>query len=424
MHWPPALAPSPFRADELLPPSAILGATYYGDTHYLQASSSTVTITVNKSNPTFSAAPTSSSTSTNQSLEVKGSVTSPAEAPSGSVTFSSGGYTGGTEVGNTYSSTFDFKIPAGSLTAGVDLVKAAYGGDNFFNSASTSFTVTVAQFTKVAPTIKVSPQSKSIDTGQQLYVAVAISGSEGAGTGSVTLTSGSWNSGSQPISSGTANITIPSSTLPAGTDTLTASYSGDASYLAGTATATVTVSPSSFTVTAGNPPNVDPGQQAEVNVSLQSSNGYTGQVTLTCAVTSQPSGAVDLPTCKGGTIPLQGGSDVTTVLVSTTVATASNSRPPFPGLAGFGGAALAFLSFLGIPARRRGWRNLLGVVVLIFVVAGMGACGGGGGTSGGGGGSGGGSSGTTAGTYTFTVTGTGSPAVSPAPTTTFTLTVN
>jgi hypothetical protein len=86
-----------------------------------------------------------------------------------------------------------------------------------------------------------------------------------------------------------------------------------------------------------------------------------------------------------------------------------------------GGAVLALLAFFGIPARRRSWRSMLGMLALFAVLGSLAACGGGGGSSSGGGG---GSSGTTAGTYTFTVTGTGSPAVSPAPTATITLTVN
>jgi hypothetical protein len=55
---------------------------------------------------------------------------------------------------------------------------------------------------------------------------------------------------------------------------------------------------------------------------------------------------------------------------------------------------------LGIPARRRRWRNLLGMLALqAFLAAGMGSCGGGGSKSKG-------NSGTSVGSYTITVTGT------------------
>ena len=89
-----------------------------------------------------------------------------------------------------------------------------------------------------------------------------------------------------------------------------------------------------------------------------------------------------------------------------------------------GGAVLAFLVFLGIPARQRSWRQMLGVLVLMAAPGSLAACGGGGGGGSGGGGGGGGIAGTTLGTYTFTVTGTGSPLISPTPSSTFTVTVN
>jgi hypothetical protein len=85
-----------------------------------------------------------------------------------------------------------------------------------------------------------------------------------------------------------------------------------------------------------------------------------------------------------------------------------------------GGAVLAFLVFLGIPARRRSWRSMLGAMLLMAVLGSLAACGGGGGPS---------TTttidpGTSAGSYVFTVTGVGTPAVSPAVTETFTVVVN
>jgi polyisoprenoid-binding protein YceI len=73
-------------------------------------------------------------------------------------------------------------------------------------------------------------------------VAVTVAG---AGTatpsGTVTLGSGSYASSATALTNGAANITIPASTLPAGQDALTASYSGDANYNAATGSATLTV---------------------------------------------------------------------------------------------------------------------------------------------------------------------------------------
>ncbi|HTX77587.1 MAG TPA: Ig-like domain repeat protein [Terracidiphilus sp.] len=411
-----------------IPPASLTGltdvltASYGGDSTYLAAQGS-ATVSVTPAATTLTVSPSSTSITTNLPLTLTGTVTAtanPAVLAWGTITVNGGGYSA-SFTASSQPDQYSFTIPPGSLSPGTDTLTLTYAGQSIFNPSTATTSVNVTQWVKVAPTITVTPASSSISPIQPLQVNVSVSGPNGVPTGTFTLTSGSWNSGAFDINNGAASVQIASGTLPVGTDTITANYSGDLTYLPGTATTTVTVAPSTFTLTAGSPPSVSPGQQASVNVTLQSTNGYSGQVTLTCAVTSQPSGAVDPPTCTGGTVPLQGGSDATTVLVSTTAATAFNSRPALRGLTGLGGAALAFLVFLGVPARRRAWRNLLGLLVLAFVFAGLGACGGGGSNSGGGGG---GNSGTTAGSYTFTVTGTGNPAISPAPTTTFTLTVN
>jgi ABC-type glycerol-3-phosphate transport system substrate-binding protein len=78
----------------------------------------------------------------------------------------------------------------------------------------------------------------------------------------------------------------------------------------------------------------------------------------------------------------------------------------------------------GIPARRRAWRSMLGMLALIAVLGGLAACGGG--SSGGGGGGGQSDPGTLAGNYTFTVvaTGTATDGTVQRQESTFTVTVN
>jgi subtilase family serine protease len=180
-----------------------------------------------------------------------------------------------------------------------------------------------------------------------------------------------------------------------------------------------------ITLSATSPSPIAPGGTAVSTVTVSSTNGYAGTVTLTCALTNYPSGAKYLPSCTGGsnTVTLSSGttSGQATITVYTTAASAALSYPRLPGrgrglFGAGGGAVLALLVLLGIPARRRSWRSILGILVVMAALGSLAACGGGGG--------GGGNSGTTAGTYTFTVTGTGNPIVNPAPTTTFTVTVN
>ena len=95
---------------------------------------------------------------------------------------------------------------------------------------------------------------------------------------------------------------------------------------------------------------------------------------------------------------------------------------PGSGLFGAGGGAvLALLVFFGIPARRRSWRSMVGMVIAMIAIGFMAGCGSSSSNSSSGGKS---DPGTTAGTYTYTVTSTPNPSVSPAVSTTFTVTVN
>jgi len=275
----------------------------------------------------------------------------------------------------------------------------------------------------------------SITESQSLTVTVTVSGSGAKPTGSVILQANEddYNS-TQTLTGGTTTFTIPSNTFTAaGTVTLTVTYSGDSNYaVAGTST-TVTVSgttTSTGTFALGaitSPATIAPGATANATATVSSSSGYAGTVSLSCALTTSPSGAVNLPTCSpSGTITLSASttSGTATLAVSTTPATIESDavkKSASNGLVDAGsGALLALLVFFGIPARRKAWRAMLGMIVLLIALGSLEACGGGS--------SGGGTTtipGTTAGTYTFTVTSQGSPGPSAPPASqTFTVTVN
>jgi hypothetical protein len=91
-----------------------------------------------------------------------------------------------------------------------------------------------------ATTVTVTPTSSAINNAQSLSVTIKVSGSP-APTGTVTLAGGGYTSAATALASGTATITVPAGKLAVGTDTLTASYSGNTVYSAATGTAKVTV---------------------------------------------------------------------------------------------------------------------------------------------------------------------------------------
>lgn len=373
---------------------------------------------------TVAASASPSSITSAQGTTVTVTVTGTSGTPTGTVVLTSGSYTSSTK--SLSSGTLSFTIAAGQLAVGVDSVKASYGGDATYAAANGTATVTVTQAVLLTPTVTVTPAAGSIDAGQPLNVVATVAGSGGTPTGTVTLSGGGYTSSAQTLAAGSYTFVIPANSLSAGTDNLSVSYSGDPVYSTGSGSASVAVTTSVYALAATTPTAVNPGGSTTSTISLSSATFYTGTVTLTCALTSSPAGASDVPGCSasgGATIAVTAGTPggTGTVNVTTTAATAAMKKPRIGGWnEAEGGAVLALLMLFGIPARRRGWRAMLGAVVLMATLGSLAACGGGSSSGGGGGGN----PGTTAGSYTFTVTGTGSDPAKTKETTTFTLTVN
>ncbi len=289
-----------------------------------------------------------------------------------------------------------------------------------------------------AAKVSVVPASTSVVLTQSLSVTGAVASSPAGGTaptGTVTLTAGSY-SFSASLSAGGYSFTVPANSLACGISTINVAYGGDATYSSASGQAFVTGTGLCPTVSLTQPAivvtpsSVTPGANATATVMVSSVDGYAGTVTLTCQFLSTTATGGDGATCTGG-----GGAGISlssTTTSGTAVFTVSTSAPlaaalAYPRLPGkgrgwesAGGAVLALLIFLGIPARRRSWRSMLGVLVVMAALGSLSACGGGGG----------GTTppqndpGTTKGVYTFTVQATGNPSVTPAVSTTFAVTVN
>jgi hypothetical protein len=414
-------------ANSLSAGSDALTVNYSGDANYGPATgSATETVTIPLT-PSITVTPAASTSVATSSLSVKVTVTGSGATPSGTVTLSGGGYT--TTATALSGGIATIVIPANSLSAGNDTLTASYSGDANYAPATGGATgtapVTVSA-TPLASTVTVTPAATTLDSGSTLSVPVAVTGAGVTPTGTVTLSGGGYTSTAQTLVGGAYTFIIPANSLSAGADTLTASYSGDTNYVSSTGTTSGSTSPivteSAFTLAASTPAAVAPGSSATSTITVKTTTGYTGTVTLTCALTSSPTGSTNLPTCSASSSAVTLGSGTITGTATVTVSsTTTSSELIWPkmggrgsGWAGAGGGAfLAFVAFLGIPARRRRWLSMLGILALVVALAGLSACGGKSTPSG-----------TTAGSYTFTVTGAGSPAETPAPTTTFTLTIN
>jgi hypothetical protein len=260
------------------------------------------------------------------------------------------------------------------------------------------------------PTVSLTLSAANITPSQALTVTIAVAGTAGSPTptGTVTLYSGSYSSAPTALANGSATVNIPAGSLPAGTDKLTAAYSGDANFNSALGSQSVIVTPFSL---SGTPASVNPGGTTTSTITVTPSGSFTGAVTLSATITSAPSGAQNPPTFSfGSTSPLSiNGSSATsaTLTISTTpTASAALAVPPTRGIGWYAACATGLFGVVlfGIPATTRKKRTHWMGLTLLLLIAGVSLGCGGGSTSGNGANNS--SSGTTPGSYIVTVTGT------------------
>jgi subtilase family serine protease len=151
-----------------------------------------------------------------------------------------------------------------------------------------------------------------------------------------------------------------------------------------------------------------PGGSASSTITIDSRNGFSGAVTLTC---SPPASALITCSVTGSPVTPSGTPSTGTATLTINTTKAGTSSPATSARLGHHGAPFAplWLScsgallvgafLLGIPTRHRRWSIVLTLVAVALLAAAVGC---GGSSSSGGGGS----AGTPAGNYTVTVTGT------------------
>ncbi len=208
-------------------------------------------------------------------------------------------------------------------------------------------------------------------------------------------------SGTQPV---TSMLTINSSatTTPG---TYTATVTGTSGTVTQTTSVPMTISgpppTPSFALTNTAVSIASPGASGTSTITVTPGGGFTGSVTLACAITTSPAGAIDPPTCsvaQPGAI--SGATPVTSMLtINTTKVSTAAVHNPFERILklGSGGTVIALLFFC-LPLRRRKWQTLLGLLLFAFVAIAASGCGGSSKTTPT-------QTGTTPGAYTVTVTG-------------------
>jgi len=207
-----------------------------------------------------------------------------------------------------------------NVTTGTHTYTAQYPGDAKYSALTFgSVTVTVAAATVATTTTLTAPATSTY--GSNVTLSVTVTGAGGTPTGSVAFYDGTTSLGSTAMVSGAASLIV---SLTGGTHSLTAVYSGDATFVKSTSTAstlTVTSAGSTTTVTA-NPTTV-------------SVNGTTALTVTVTGVTGAP-----LPT---GTVNFADGS---TSLGSATLNSATGAAT-FTATMPTGGARTVTASYMG-----------------------------------------------------------------------------
>jgi hypothetical protein len=321
------------------------------------------------------------------------------------------------------------------LAGGANTLTATYSGDHNYagSSGTTTVTVTEASFTlsnsggvTVAAgatsgntaSVKVAPSNGFLGVVNLVCSVTPPSGASTPATCSIPSTVNITGTGS--VSTQLTVNTIVATTSGSYTFTVTGSDANTGKLTASTGltvTVTGTTAAAGFALSNGGAITVSPGATTgnSTAVTVTPSNGFTGQVNLSCAVATSITNPVDVPTCSiPSSVSISGGADATATLTVTTTAGSFALRDKSV-LGGIGVVAFAGLMFL-VPVRRR-WTGL--AMLLAFVSLTSISCGGGSShttppTQ----------SGTTAGAYQVTVTGVDQATGAITESTTVSVTVN
>ena len=312
-----------------------ISATYSGDASYGPSLSSTATFTVAQNLPILSAAKNTYGNGFKDdggaksfSFIVANSNSGSASAlpPTGTITFS-GGPTGMPASATLTSaispstgaiqSVATVLLPATTPT-GTFSVTYKYSGDTNYAAVSSTYSLVITAPENTYPTtITASASSPNSTPGAAATITATVTGSTAGGTptGYITLFSDGSYSGfaALPAGSGTSVTTTFSaaSSLFSGGNVLTVEYLPTGSYQASETTVSINESAADFTLQPLLSTLSVPGTQTDV-LTLASNRGFTGPVSLSCAITGGLTCSVS-PT----SVTLASGGTGTTTLTIT-----------------------------------------------------------------------------------------------------------
>jgi Bacterial Ig-like domain (group 3)/Right handed beta helix region len=262
-----------------------VSAAYSGAVAFNASSSSIVVVTVNPAPPAAvntATALTASVAAVTQNSPVTLVATvrqaSGTTAPTGTVTF----LNGGTAIGTGTLTAGAATLITSSLSVGTAQITASYSGASSFNPSASNPVSIVVNPNMVATTTSLTTTSGSITQNSSVTLTAKVSPSSGSSVvaGNVTFLSGSSVIGTAPLSGGVASLTT--TTLPAGTDALVASYPGSSLFSASSSSpVSITVSPAlvnTSVVLSASSLQVDAGSSVTLTATVKSVNGLTPSI--------------------------------------------------------------------------------------------------------------------------------------------------
>ena len=353
----------------LKPGPHTLSASFAGDLNYAAATSNIQTVNIGLTNTAITSAP--SATPTGVPFSVTATVTTQV-ASTVSITGTVSFYDGATFLGKANVTNGSATLTTATLNGvSTHSVTATYSGDNnYYTSTSTGVSVIVV---KQASVIAVSANPTSVTPVQPTVLTATVTAAvAGSPTGTVTFSDNGVPLGS-PVNLVGGQAQLPTLLL-SGAQSISATYSGDTSFLASstTSSATVTVAPLDFTLTPVSPISLSvmPGASAVVTFNVTPLYLiYPGPVTFSAS--GLPTGATYMVTPSS--IAANGGAQLVTITITTAPALTRNAMPS--RMAPIALALLAPLLALGGLRGRRGRLCFLALAIVMFLIGSISGCG-------------------------------------------------
>jgi hypothetical protein len=353
----------------------ILTAVYSGDTDHAGSTSNAISVIVLQDSTMTNVVSSANPAIYGQRVVFTATTEGAHEIPSGAVRFLDGSSVLGTAALN---SAGVATLSTSSLAAGTHSITASYGATPNADSSTSGVLSQVVEATEAATTITLTSSANPEASGQNVtFTANVVKTAQPSNepTGIVTFLDGDIALGTGTLNDA-GSATFSTSSLSAGSHTLSASYAGDAASAASTSAGMVQVmttsqaaSSGSFTISAASL-TVRVGQTASVMVKVSPANGFNQSVQLGC--TNLPSES----TCTFGSGMIRSGGGSTMLQLSTMAPHDCGSTTSYYGSLPYAGPLAAGLIMLFLPRKkRRAMKGLLTVLIAFCGLASLMGCG-------------------------------------------------